>query len=86
MILKMDNAYIVSGSFFGDEGKGSVVDYLSCLKNIKENVRYNGGSQASHTVVVDGVKHKFSQLGSILLNPDSVNYLSQYTVVNPFNI
>ena len=55
----MDNAYIVSGSFFGDEGKGSVVDYLSCLKNIKENVRYNGGSQASHTVVVDGVKHKF---------------------------
>ena len=86
MILDMDNGYIVSGSFFGDEGKGSVVDYLSSSKDIKENVRYNGGSQASHTVVVDGVKHKFSQLGSILLNPDSINYLSEYTVVNPFNI
>ena len=86
MILDVDNGYIVSGSFFGDEGKGSVVDYLSSSKNIKENVRYNGGSQASHTVVVGGVKHKFSQLGSILLNSDSVNYLSEYTVVNPFNI
>ena len=86
MILDVDNGYIVSGSFFGDEGKGCVVDYLSNLKNVKENVRYNGGSQASHTVIVDGVKHKFSQLGSILLNDSSINYLSEYTVVNPFNI
>ena len=82
----MDESFIVSGSFFGDEGKGSVVDFLASKKNIKENVRYNGGSQACHTVIANGIKHKFSQLGSITLNEDSRNYLSEYTVVNPFNL
>ena len=82
----MDESFIISGSFFGDEGKGSVVDYLASTKNIKENVRYNGGSQACHTVVSNGIKHKFSQLGSISLNQESRNYLSEYTVVNPFNL
>lgn len=82
----MDESYIVSGSFFGDEGKGSVVDFLSHQKGINENVRYNGGSQACHTVVSNGLKHKFSQLGSITLNDNSRNYLSEYTVVNPFNL
>ena len=61
----MDKSFIVSGSFFGDEGKGSVIDYLASTKDIKENVRYNGGSQACHTVVSNCIKHKFSQLGSI---------------------
>lgn len=82
----MDESYIVSGAFFGDEGKGSVVDFLAHQKGIKENVRYNGGSQACHTVVSNGLKHKFSQLGSITLNDNSRNYLSEYTVVNPFNL
>ena len=82
----MDKSYIVSGCFFGDEGKGSVVDYLAYKNNIKDNVRYNGGSQACHTVVSNGIKHKFSQLGSITLNDNSRNYLSEYTVVNPFNL
>ena len=35
---------------FGDEGKGSFVDYLVHIENIQNIVRYNGGSQASHTV------------------------------------
>lgn len=82
----MDESYIVSGTFFGDEGKGSVVDFLSHQKGIKENVRYNGGSQACHTVVSNGIKHKFSQLGSITLNDNTRTFLSEYTVVNPFNI
>lgn len=82
----MNESYIVSGVFFGDEGKGSVIDYLAHEKNIQDNVRYNGGSQASHTVVAKNIKHKCSQLGSNILNPNSRNYLSEYTVVNPFNI
>lgn len=82
----MNNGYIISGSLFGDEGKGTFVDYLSCTKNIKENVRYNGGSQASHTVINDGITHKFSQLGSHFLNEDSRTFLSRYTIVNLFNI
>ena len=82
----MKKAYIVCGSQFGDEGKGTLSDYLANKHNIHENVRYNGGSQASHTVVNNGVTHKFSQLGSSLLNNDTRTYLSSNTIVNPFNI
>ncbi|MGM9878128.1 MAG: adenylosuccinate synthetase [Bacilli bacterium] len=82
----MSQAFIVGGSQFGDEGKGTLCDYLTSKYNIHENVRYNGGSQASHTVVNDKVSHKFSQLGSSSLNNDTKTYLSSNTIVNPFNI
>ena len=81
----MNNSYIVSGSMFGDEGKGTLCDYLSYKYNLKENVRFNGGSQASHTVIVNDKKHKFSQLGSGMLSGTRV-YLSDNTIVNLFNI
>ena len=81
----MNESYIVSGSMFGDEGKGTLCDYLANKYNLKENVRFNGGSQASHTVIVDDKVHKFSQLGSGMLN-ETRTYLSDNTVVNLFNI
>ena len=81
----MNDSYIVSGSMFGDEGKGTLCDYLAHKYNLKETVRYNGGSQASHTVIVDDKKHKFSQLGSGMLN-ETRTYLSDNTIINPFNI
>ncbi len=81
----MNNSFIVSGSMFGDEGKGTISDYLANKYNLKENVRYNGGSQASHTVIVGNEKHKFSQLGSGMLN-NTRTYLSENTIVNLFNI
>src|SRR5574344_1978329 len=82
----MNKSYIISGTLFGDEGKGTFVDYLANEKNIKQNVRYNGGSQASHTVTINNVNHKFSQLGSIMCNESSKTYLSRNTIVNPFNL
>ena len=82
----MSKSYIVSGCLFGDEGKGTISDYLGYTRDIKECVRYNGGSQASHTVTCNGVKHKFSQLGSAFMNDDTRTYLSKNTIVNPFNI
>jgi len=82
----MNDSYIVSGVLFGDEGKGTICDYLTNKYDINENVRYNGGSQASHTVVSNGITHKFSQLGSSSLNNDTRTYLSDNTIVNPFNI
>ena len=82
----MNKSYIVSGVMFGDEGKGTLVDYLSDKYNLKENVRYNGGSQASHTVISDGITHKFSQLGSSFMNPNTRTFLSENTIVNLFNI
>ena len=46
----MDESYIVSGTFFGDEGKGSVVDFLSHQKGIKENLYRKCVSTYSHIV------------------------------------
>lgn len=83
----MSKAYILSGTLFGDEGKGSFVDYLASIKNINKNIRYNGGSQASHTVILDdGTTHKFSQLGSSMFIKENQTYLSENTIVNLFNI
>jgi len=79
--------YILSGTSFGDEGKGTFTDYISSEYDIKGNVRYNGGSQAAHTVTLDdGTKHTFSQLGSHQLSNDRKTYLSDNTVINLFNI
>ena len=46
---------VVLGSQWGDEGKGKIVDTLAADFGLC--VRFNGGSNAGHTIVVDGVKH-----------------------------
>jgi len=72
---------------FGDEGKGSFVDYIASAQNIRQIVRYNGGSQASHTVIIpQGVLHKFSQLGSAMFLDDCKTYITCNMVVNPLNL
>ena len=55
---------IVLGSQFGDEGKGSFVNFL--CKNSKSPlvIRFNGGHQAGHTVLSNEIKHTFSSFGS----------------------
>lgn len=62
------DASIVLGTAFGDEGKGRTVSYL-CENAIKNDlkplvIRFNGGHQAGHTVVHDGIRHVFSSFGS----------------------
>ena len=80
-------AYILAGMQFGDEGKGSFVDYVASTQNIKQAVRYNGGSQASHTVVtLQGLLHKFSQLSSAMFLDDCQTYITSNMVINPFNL
>ncbi len=72
---------------FGDEGKGSFVDYLARRIGAAAVVRYNGGSQASHTVVTAaGETHRFAQLGSASFLPGCRTVLSANTVVNPDNL
>ncbi|MGE5474567.1 MAG: adenylosuccinate synthetase [Ignavibacteriales bacterium] len=72
---------------FGDEGKGTFVDYLANTHRIKNIIRYNGGSQASHTVITPGgILHKFSQLGSGMFFPESRTFLTQNMVVDPDSI
>lgn len=62
-----DNDIIVVDLGFGDAGKGATVDYLLArrrLPNVSAVVRFNGGAQAAHNVVVGGRHHTFSVLGS----------------------
>lgn len=77
-------AIIVIGLGFGDEGKGSIVDYLVRKHGVKTVVRFSGGSQAAHHVVIpEGVTHCFAQFGSGTLVPGVRTFLSRYVLVDP---
>ncbi|BBM87289.1 adenylosuccinate synthetase [Candidatus Uabimicrobium amorphum] len=78
------NNYIVVGLGFGDEGKGTITDYLVRKYNVQFVVRYNGGPQAAHNVVTpDNHWHCFSQFGSGTMVPGVKTYLSHFTAINP---
>lgn len=81
------DSYVLCGMQFGDEGKGTFVDYLAHEKNIDCVIRYNGGSQASHTVITpSGSLHKFSQLGSGMFLEKCHTYLTENMVINLDNL
>lgn len=62
---RQKKAYIIVGMGYGDEGKGTMTDFLCRYHNAKLVVRYNGGPQAAHNVVLpDGTHHTFAQFGS----------------------
>lgn len=71
---------IVVGGFYGDEGKGKVVGYLSLKDNFDYIVRAGGGPQAGHTVT-DNVK--VTQIPSGLVNKSSRLLIARSTVINP---
>src|SRR3972149_6131222 len=80
-------AYTIVDLGFGDAGKGTTVDYLSCLTPNTLIVRYNGGPQAAHNVVTaKGVHHTFAQFGSGTLVPTVKTYLSKYMWVEPLSM
>ena len=76
-------AFLVAGLGFGDEGKGSIVDYLVRRENARTVVRFNGGAQAAHNVVTpEGAHHTFAQFGSgSFAGAETV--LSKFVMVNP---
>jgi adenylosuccinate synthase len=77
--------FAVTGLGFGDEGKGSTVNYLCSLHPDSLVVRYSGGHQAGHTVIQEGRKHIFSSFGSGTLNGNPT-YWSKYCTINPVGI
>lgn len=82
--MNSTNNYIVVGLGFGDEGKGTITDYLVRKYNAQFVVRYNGGPQAAHNVVTpDNHWHCFSQFGSGTMVPGVKTYLSHFTAINP---
>ena len=73
---------VVLGEQRGDEGKGRFVDMLSQGQDIV--ARYNGGSNAGHTVVTpNGEEFDFHLLPSGIVNPEIVNVIGNGTVINP---
>jgi adenylosuccinate synthase len=69
---------------YGDCGKGTVVDHLCATRDVHTVVRFNGGAQAAHTVVLgDGRKHTFAQFGSGTFRPGVRTHLSRFMVVDP---
>lgn len=72
---------IVVGAQGGDEGKGKIIDFLSGDNTII--VRYQGGDNAAHTVVVDQKAHIFHLIPSGILQPNTVALLGSGMVINP---
>ena len=71
---------IVIGGQYGDEGKGSFTSFLSDKNTV--SVRFNGGSQAGHTVLLNGIRHVCSSYCSNVLK-SGITYWSEFFVVNP---
>ncbi|HAH60650.1 MAG TPA: adenylosuccinate synthase [Treponema sp.] len=72
---------VVMGAQWGDEGKGKIVDYLA--QEAKYVVRFAGGANAGHTIVVDGKKYALHQVPSGILYPDKSVFLGSGMVVDP---
>lgn len=80
-------AYLIAGLAYGDEGKGSVVDFLVRQRQAGLVVRYNGGCQAGHNVVtVEGKHHTFSQFGAGTFMPGVRTHLSRHVLINPMSM
>jgi adenylosuccinate synthase len=79
----MRRGVIVQGLGFGDEGKGATVDFLTRELSAELVVRYSGGSQAGHNVVLpDGRSHTFSQFGAGTL-AGAATYLGRQMIIHP---
>lgn len=72
---------VVIGAQWGDEGKGKLVDYLTT--DAKWVVRFQGGNNAGHTLVVDGKKTKLSLIPSGVLRPQTRCVIAAGVVVDP---
>ncbi len=77
----MGNLTVV-GIQWGDEGKGKIVDWLSERADVV--VRFQGGHNAGHTVVVDGTAFKFSLLPSGVARPNTLSVVGNGLVLNPW--
>ena len=70
---------------FGDSGKGTIVDYLAHKHGAQWIVRFNGGPQAGHNVVLpDGRHHTFAQFGSASFEPHVRTLLSRFMLIDPY--
>ena len=72
----------VIGSQWGDEGKGKIVDWLSNRSDVV--VRFQGGHNAGHTLVIDGVTYKLSLLPSGIVRGGKLSIIGNGVVIDPW--
>ena len=77
----MKNVAVV-GSQWGDEGKGKIVDWLSSEADVV--VRFQGGHNAGHTLVIDGITYKLRLLPSGIVRKDKISIIGNGVVVDPW--
>jgi adenylosuccinate synthase len=77
----MTNVAVI-GSQWGDEGKGKVVDWLSERAHVV--VRFQGGHNAGHTLVIDGVTYKLSLLPSGIVREGKLSIIGNGVVIDPY--
>ncbi|NYZ16281.1 adenylosuccinate synthase [Azospirillum sp. RWY-5-1] len=77
----MTNVAVV-GAQWGDEGKGKIVDWLSSRADVV--VRFQGGHNAGHTLVIGGVTYKLSLLPSGVVRPGKLSILGNGVVFDPW--
>ena len=77
----MSKVNVVLGTFYGDEGKGKIIDYLS--EKADASIRCSGGNNAGHTINVDGKKYAFHLIPSGILNRDTKAIIGNGVVIDP---
>ena len=75
------SAFVVLGAQWGDEGKGKMTDYLAETADVV--VRFQGGNNAGHTVVVGDKEYKLHLVPSGILYEDKINVLGNGVVIDP---
>ena len=73
---------VVVGTQWGDEGKGKIVDWLSSEADVV--VRFQGGHNAGHTLVVDGTTYKLRLLPSGIVRKNKISVIGNGVVVDPW--
>ena len=73
---------VVVGSQWGDEGKGKIVDWLSSEADVV--IRFQGGHNAGHTLVIDGVTYKLRLLPSGIVRKNKISIIGNGVVIDPW--
>ena len=75
---------VVVGAQWGDEGKGKIVDWMSIEADVV--VRFQGGHNAGHTLVIDGKAYKLSLLPSGIVREGKLSVIGNGVVVDPHHL
>ena len=81
MSLNTDKITVIVGAQWGDEGKGKITDYFAGESQYV--VRYHGGNNAGHTVIVNGLKFKLHLIPSGVLYDQAISVIGNGVVIDP---